>query len=890
MEHHVWRSCEGSLDITNTQSLTSVRSLIVNPHTSNSTISLILEALTRSLNLTTHSLTRQRTLKLLTDVASRRPYLSSLIFQSIHSITLDFESLAALCSISELNKNLKVELVDRLFISMCFDAPACERLRLLRNGERLGVGVHVLLTVFLGFSKDPYPYVRKEALNGLVSLCKYGVFEDKSVIEGCYRRGVELLKDADDCVRSAAVNLVSEWGLMLIAANQEEDKTDWFDTVFLQLCSMVRDMSMGVRVGAFSALGKIQIVSEDILLQTLSKKVLPIIKEKKSQIAERFQSLAASAAGAFMHGLEDEFYEVRKSACYSLRKLVILSAEFAGRALNLLIDLLNDSSLVVRLEALGTLHHMAASDCLNVQEMHMHMFLGTLIDNNDIIRTAARKVYKYVKLPSMELFRLSIDGLLGNLDIYPQDEADVFSVLFYMGRSHKDFTTSIIKEAYQEIEPVSNGNMSLDSARVAAFLVLAISAPFSHDQNGQSIPPRYFSYAVTLLGRISFALRDILDQSTLLAYISRCSRAPISSGMEVEGEESSLPVGTSNIECQLKEHDQFRKFMDLIFAKVKDVWVLVHSSCISAALKTLRACKEELTMLSLALAEPTGVVAFMSQYLKVTKLLAKIWGNIVWKVQSYEIGELEILLSKLERRLREMRSRFIGFSKEEESYVLELILVACILRLSKAEICCYHTTLKRLSATISLIEFLHEEGSIELSNFVVEVKKTLHESGISIGGTLCSPFGFMKLIDHFSIKQFSSCTGVRHLYAAMNVPNIDSENPLPFVPGLPVAIPLTITLHNVLSETRLWLRLAMSEESIQFLFLDLNILGGSDEVKKCTFVAPFYRTPKTGSFTLRVCIGMECMFEDVHSVKNFGGPKRRLVYLCPEKEVYLSMV
>ncbi|XP_025014458.2 protein SIEL isoform X2 [Ricinus communis] len=826
MEHHVWRSCEGSLDNTNTQSLTSVRSLIVNPHTSNSTISLILEALTRSLNLTTHSLTRQRTLKLLTDVASRRPYLSSLIFQSIHSITLDFESLAALCSISELNKNLKVELVDRLFISMCFDAPACERLRLLRNGERLGVGVHVLLTVFLGFSKDPYPYVRKEALNGLVSLCKYGVFEDKSVIEGCYRRGVELLKDADDCVRSAAVNLVSEWGLMLIAANQEEDKTDWFDTVFLQLCSMVRDMSMGVRVGAFSALGKIQIVSEDILLQTLSKKVLPIIKEKKSQIAERFQSLAASAAGAFMHGLEDEFYE----------------------------------------------------------------FLGTLIDNNDIIRTAARKVYKYVKLPSMELFRLSIDGLLGNLDIYPQDEADVFSVLFYMGRSHKDFTTSIIKEAYQEIEPVSNGNMSLDSARVAAFLVLAISAPFSHDQNGQSIPPRYFSYAVTLLGRISFALRDILDQSTLLAYISRCSRAPISSGMEVEGEESSLPVGTSNIECQLKEHDQFRKFMDLIFAKVKDVWVLVHSSCISAALKTLRACKEELTMLSLALAEPTGVVAFMSQYLKVTKLLAKIWGNIVWKVQSYEIGELEILLSKLERRLREMRSRFIGFSKEEESYVLELILVACILRLSKAEICCYHTTLKRLSATISLIEFLHEEGSIELSNFVVEVKKTLHESGISIGGTLCSPFGFMKLIDHFSIKQFSSCTGVRHLYAAMNVPNIDSENPLPFVPGLPVAIPLTITLHNVLSETRLWLRLAMSEESIQFLFLDLNILGGSDEVKKCTFVAPFYRTPKTGSFTLRVCIGMECMFEDVHSVKNFGGPKRRLVYLCPEKEVYLSMV
>lgn len=71
---------------------------------------------------------------------------------------------------------------------------------------------------------------------------------------------------------------------------------------------MVRDMSVGVRVGAFNALGKIQMVSKDILLQTLSKKV----EKKKSDgqcNAERFKILEC-AAGAFVHGLEDEFYEV----------------------------------------------------------------------------------------------------------------------------------------------------------------------------------------------------------------------------------------------------------------------------------------------------------------------------------------------------------------------------------------------------------------------------------------------------------------------------------------------------------------------------------------------------------------------------------------------------
>lgn len=66
-------------------------------------------------------------------------------------------------------------------------------------------------------------------------------------------------------------------------------------------------MSVGVRIEAFNALGSVQLVSEDILLQTLSKKVLGIIKERKSDGLEIF---ASSSAGVFLHGLEDEFYEV----------------------------------------------------------------------------------------------------------------------------------------------------------------------------------------------------------------------------------------------------------------------------------------------------------------------------------------------------------------------------------------------------------------------------------------------------------------------------------------------------------------------------------------------------------------------------------------------------
>ena len=36
-------------------------------------------------------------------------------------------------------------------------------------------------------------------------------------------------------------------------------------------------------------------------------------------------------------------------------------------------DMLNDDSVVVRLLALETMHHMAMYDCLKVQEGHLHM-------------------------------------------------------------------------------------------------------------------------------------------------------------------------------------------------------------------------------------------------------------------------------------------------------------------------------------------------------------------------------------------------------------------------------------------------------------------------------------------------------------------------------------
>ncbi|XP_061362118.1 protein SIEL isoform X2 [Gastrolobium bilobum] len=868
----------------------SMRSLLINPSTPKRTVSSILETLTRSPQLTHHAL------KLLSDLANHHPSLSQLAFDSLlpateSSTRLAVESFEALTS--GFAEGLEID--DGVFVSLCFGPSVPARVWMLRNaGLRFRVRPALLLAVLLGFTKDPYPYVREASLEGLVGLSERGEFKDLGLVEGCYQRAGQLLRDRDDCVRFSAVRVVASWGLILAASNADM-KAYWSNEVFAKLCSMARDMSMKVRVEAFVGLSKMEIVSEDFLLQSLSKRVLGFGKQKETlgqSTSEQFDLLATSVAGALVHGLEDEFFEVRKSACQSLRTLTILSIEFAREALNMLMDILNDDSVVVRLQALETMHHMEIHGCLKLQEKHLHMFLGVLVDNNREVRYVERKIAKQVKLNDLALFKSFINGLMENLDRYPEDEADVFSAFSHLGRNHRKFVGLIIKEISVEVEAAFEGSIEFNSARIAALLILSISAPLLNADIG-SIPPVMFSYAVTLLARICCAFSDVMDRDALLAYLCEKSRSTGYSATNInlrEGDrrlpvlEGDAPNFASNevIDSEIESHSR----------RVTKVVANYQSGVTNEVLKFLRCLKEELTTLTFDSLGSGDAMAFTLLYLRIIKLLAKVWEHLLpaKSLCSRGMGELESNLGKLDRRVKELMSRFIGFSAEEELNVLELILVTCALRLCKVEFCSLNPTFKRLTAIYLHVESLLKERSALPSNFVVELGKLIHLSSTYIKEASCSPFPFDKCLKLFSLKQFVFRATIRHLKAELSILSNDSEHPLPFVSGLPVGIPCEITLHNISSENRLWLIMNMDDGLIQYVFLDLDSFEGSGEVRNFAFVAPFYRTPKDNSLTLKVCIGLECLFENVSPVQRFGGPKHELVLLCKEKQVYLSQV
>ncbi|KAI3841129.1 hypothetical protein MKX03_007857 [Papaver bracteatum] len=955
MEEEIWGKIEKSnLSI---HSLSSIRSLIINPSTSNHIISAIFETLTQYLQqeqtLENQNQNRNYYLKLLCDVATHHRDFSHIIFATVRSFAFSrsvnsqfrVESLSVLLAIVEHDRNFVsavtvTEFDENVIIELCFDSSVSVRYWVLKNVFRFGIRDEILVRVLLGFVNDPYPYVRRIALDGLVRLSKSVVeLKNGGLIAEGYDRAVDLFVDRNDCVRAAAIRVVCEWGKMLLDSGIEVGEQDWLDSVFVQLCSMVRDMSMEVRNEAFVSLGKMKMVSEDILLQTLSKKVLGNLKERKfpGKSNTKFLDLPASnAAGAFVHGLEDEFYEVRRSACNSLGMLTDLSVQFANDALNLLMDMLNDHSMVVRLQTLETMYHMATCDRLKVQEAHMHMFLGTLVDTSTLIRCAARKVLRLLKLPLMKIFKSSINGLLTNLETYPEDEADIFSVLFYMGRNHGNLAVSFVTEVSREIEPSCEGELRFDNPRVAAILVLAISAPLTHERHGCSIPAKVFSCAIPFLGRIAFSLRDCATQDTLLAYLLKFTKITHVPGTDTSVEDDLFPVAGGKVLlhdideifnqllplqqiCNAASEDQFQndlrnprqttaplrhqqkviftdeeaeKNINLILRMVAATWQLIKLGFIDEVQKTLRSCMKELETVSVNSNRLTGLLAFASQYIEVVHHVAEIWIHFLpfRRLHNRKTGMLDHLLEKLDYNLRKLRYEFSGLSKKEELHILELVLLACVVRLSEMEICCNVNTLKRVRSTISDIELLCEDLHIELSEFAGELRKSLSERGYLDDGALSRQFSFKRLLDLFSLKEMVFDGMLKHIKAELGVPGNDSENPIPFVSGLPVGVTFQMTLFNVSDKDRLWLKMSVQEADLfQYVFLDFNQNGAYDEINNVTLNVPFYITPKAVSFILRACVAKEYLSEDVYQpARGSGGPKGELTVISNVTKIYLD--
>jgi integrator complex subunit 4 len=299
-----------------------------------------------------------------------------------------------------------------------------------------------------------------------------------------------------------------------------------------------------------------------------------------------------------------------------------------------------------------------------------------------------------------------------------------------------------------------------------------------------------------------------------------------------------------------------------------------------------RTCNKELKVLTENSSGSIGAfLSFLCEYLVAIRLIVDIW-QLIQLDNSHAFGltSHDILLDKLDISVRRMECCYAGLNRELEVQVLEVSLLANLLGLSKIG-ACSKVVLGKLIWIINRLEGLCADGSCELSDFSREIKKAFDANPAD---TLID--NIHPLFELFHLKPTTNFGMLKATSAVLQVCDNNSENPLSYIYGLPVAVSFNISLWNISGHHRLWLRMSIGE-SVQHTFLESSSFEGNEEVKIGSMVVPLDSAPMAHSFILRVCLLMECSYGSINTNQGgHGGPSDCVVQLSDELDVYFVSI
>ncbi|XP_054152936.1 integrator complex subunit 4-like [Oppia nitens] len=682
--------------------------------------------------------------------------------------------------------------------------------------------------------------VRSTALSSILRLHERGVKLDISL----YSEFCESLNDDYECARITAIRLLlvisQHYGDCLVFVNDGSEQIRLADDAFAKVCSMMSDPSMNVRAESALLLGQFTHISVNFLEQTLDKKLMSNLRKKKSaheRHRETYETgewssgqkwaddapheelcpdtvnlMNIGACGAFIHGLEDEFYEVRMATLESLMKLAQLFPTFALQALDFLVDMFNDEIEDIRLKAIQCLTQISRGNIV-LREDQIDIILPVLKDFSIDIREALHAMLSNCKLSSKSTLKTCINNLLENLKRYPQDMNSIWKCFKKLGTNHPYLTLPLVPDLLGIHPFLDLPETSLEDTGYIAILIVVFNAAKEcttmTDLFEEHICKHYFY------------LRDTYP--TLVPQLSLLSG-------DSDHQLDQLDVNEG--------HSRSHSFLLRIFERVRNVMSSestsnqIQSAVLNHSIRDLQHLGE---------VEPSLLAAsnFLCAYLQCQMSLRRILSNTNW-INTFLLSALQTssFRSSIQQLLSttfSMVNRFYGLHpiqlvciQETRLKVIALQLIAIIhgsnvsaLALCEAFISEVHY-LEKLLTDHNLTADSLTSKMIKEINLLDEPKpgtvaRVLKPLFLSTSNSSISDLDIM-----LNEKTFNDLVRLCMTTATIHEPSGKSDTPLKFTAGLILGLPFDAIIENISDIKYVRIKIHYPDQQIQVVLPKLN--------------------------------------------------------------------
>ncbi|KAM4590493.1 integrator complex subunit 4 isoform 1-T1 [Fundulus diaphanus] len=666
-------------------------------------------------------------------------------------------------------------------------------------------GVRDVPNIISNYFADQDPRVRTAALKAMLQLHERGM----KIHQIIYEQACRLLSDDYEQVRSAAVQMV--WVLSqlypesIVPIPSSNEEIRLVDDAFGKISHMISDGSWMVRVQAAKTLGSMLQVSPHFLEQTLDKKLMSDLRRKRTaheRAKELFASgefssgrkwaddapkerldsntvnlIASGACGAFVHGLEDEMFEVRIAAVEALCQLARSSPSFAEKCLDFLVDMFNDEIEEVRLQSIHVLREISTH--ITLREDQLDTVLAVLEDSSRDIREALHELLCYTNVSTKECIQLALLDLLKNLNKYPTDRNSVWKCLKFLGSRHPTLVLPLVPELLSTHPYFDTPEPDMDDPAYIAVLVLVFNAA----KSCPTMPALFSDHTFRHYAYLRDSLSHLVPPLRLLGRKQVYSLDSVDSG-----------CGSGSVESA-------KLFLQQSLNRVSTIQNLETPGAQDLLNFTIR----DLQRLGELQTELAGAADFCATYLRCQLLLMKalqekLWNmavplclkqNVTATAAAQQILEetykLEFLYSGLESRqvatvhhvrLQAKALQLVLTARSRPG--MDLLISSCEKFLQEIE--CFQrmflTQLPHLQDSFvdKLLELMPRLSSCKPVELVKILQTTLRQSGL---------------------LQLRLPEQIHRATATIIEPTGESDNPLRFTSGLVVALDIDATLEHV---------------------------------------------------------------------------------------------